>query len=123
MRMDRSRSRQVRQAGRVGGGGGEEGECEGVWFSLNEFGLALGLDNKQDTHTHTQKKKKKKQKGSDIPRRDDALGVDHTLPGDIVVVEARGPAPGVGSCVRRRQVLEADADLPRALGWMVDLFN
>ena len=59
MRMDRSRSRQVRQAGRVGGGG-EEGECEGVWFSLNEFGLALGLDNKQDTHTHTQKKKNKK---------------------------------------------------------------
>lgn len=44
-----------------------------------------------------------------IPRRYYPLGVDDSLPGDVVVVEA--------GCRVGGHVLEADADLARALGW------
>ena len=43
------------------------------------------------------------------PRRDDALGVDDSLPRHVVVVEA---GPWV-----LREVLQADAHLARPLGW------
>lgn len=45
-----------------------------------------------------------------IPRRNSPLGVDHSLPGHVVVMEA---LCGVG-----RQVFQADADLARTLGCM-----